>query len=74
MCLNLQNVTAFQRIKSVINLRGHGEPRQIVRCINPKEVRTLFIDTVSFSPLKMRGYFLNLMCLYLFLLKELFFI
>lgn len=51
LCLNLQNIAIFQHFKNLIDIRRQGEPRHIMRCINPKEVRTLFIDTV-FSPLK----------------------
>ncbi|KAM7085923.1 protein MFI isoform 5-T8 [Molossus nigricans] len=31
------NVTVFQHFKNLINIRRQGEPRQIVRYINPKE-------------------------------------
>ncbi|XP_072810146.1 protein MFI-like isoform X2 [Vicugna pacos] len=33
------NVAVFQHLKSLINIRRQGEPRQIVRYINPKEVK-----------------------------------
>nr|KAF6464180.1 hypothetical protein HJG63_001659 [Rousettus aegyptiacus] len=33
------NVAIFQHFKSLINIRRQGEPRQIVRYINPKEVK-----------------------------------
>ncbi|XP_045338658.1 protein MFI isoform X2 [Leopardus geoffroyi] len=33
------NVTVFQHFKRLIDLRRRGEPRQIVRYINPKEVK-----------------------------------
>ncbi|XP_053780193.1 protein MFI isoform X2 [Desmodus rotundus] len=35
------NVTVFQHFKSLINIRRQGEPRQIVRYINPKEAELL---------------------------------
>ncbi|XP_072809994.1 protein MFI isoform X2 [Vicugna pacos] len=35
--LGLPNVAVFQHLKSLINIRRQGEPRQIVRYINPKE-------------------------------------
>ncbi|XP_029770646.1 uncharacterized protein C11orf65 homolog isoform X2 [Suricata suricatta] len=35
------NVTIFQHFKSLIVLRGRGEPRQIMRYINPKEAELL---------------------------------
>nr|XP_006217425.1 uncharacterized protein C11orf65 homolog [Vicugna pacos] len=34
------NVAVFQHLKSLINIRRQGEPRQIVRYINPKEFWT----------------------------------
>ncbi|XP_047373169.1 protein MFI isoform X1 [Sciurus carolinensis] len=35
------NVAVFQHFKSLINLRRQGEPRQIVKYINPKEAELL---------------------------------
>ncbi|XP_072810000.1 protein MFI isoform X8 [Vicugna pacos] len=35
------NVAVFQHLKSLINIRRQGEPRQIVRYINPKEAELL---------------------------------
>ncbi|XP_037014756.2 protein MFI [Artibeus jamaicensis] len=35
------NITVFQHFKSLINIRRQGEPRQIVRYINPKEAELL---------------------------------
>ncbi|XP_072809998.1 protein MFI isoform X7 [Vicugna pacos] len=39
--LGLPNVAVFQHLKSLINIRRQGEPRQIVRYINPKEAELL---------------------------------
>lgn len=36
------NVAVFQHFKSLIDLRRQGEPRQIVKYINPKEFWTPF--------------------------------
>ncbi|KAL1781477.1 hypothetical protein HispidOSU_003851 [Sigmodon hispidus] len=38
---NFLNVAVFQHFKSLIDLRRQGEPRQIVRYINPKEAELL---------------------------------
>uniref|UniRef100_A0A8C6QCM3 RIKEN cDNA 4930550C14 gene n=2 Tax=Nannospalax galili TaxID=1026970 RepID=A0A8C6QCM3_NANGA len=38
---NFLNVAVFQHFKSLIDLRRQGEPRQILRLINPKEAELL---------------------------------
>ncbi|ERE75876.1 hypothetical protein H671_4g12305, partial [Cricetulus griseus] len=38
---NFLNVAVFQHFKSLIDLRRQGEPRQIVKFINPKEAELL---------------------------------
>ncbi|XP_052586020.1 protein MFI [Peromyscus californicus insignis] len=38
---NFLNVAVFQHFKSLIDLRRQGEPRQIVRFLNPKEAELL---------------------------------
>ncbi|XP_055278955.1 protein MFI isoform X1 [Moschus berezovskii] len=38
---NIRNVAVFQHFKRLINIRRKGEPRQIVRYINPKEAELL---------------------------------
>ncbi|XP_008154313.1 protein MFI isoform X1 [Eptesicus fuscus] len=35
------NITIFKYFKSLINIRRQGEPRQIIRCINPREAELL---------------------------------
>ncbi|XP_012514582.1 PREDICTED: uncharacterized protein C11orf65 homolog [Propithecus coquereli] len=40
MCFS-ENVTVYQRLKSLIDLRRQGEPRQIMKYINPKEAELL---------------------------------
>uniref|UniRef100_A0A452EVR6 Chromosome 11 open reading frame 65 n=1 Tax=Capra hircus TaxID=9925 RepID=A0A452EVR6_CAPHI len=39
--IRLGNVAVFQHFKRLINIRRQGEPRQIVRYINPKEAELL---------------------------------
>ncbi|XP_069325075.1 protein MFI [Eulemur rufifrons] len=38
---NFLNVTVYQHLKSMIDLRRQGEPRQIMKFINPKEAELL---------------------------------
>ncbi|XP_054988344.1 protein MFI [Sorex araneus] len=43
--INYLNVSVFQQVKSLINFRRQGEPRQIVKYINPIEAE--FLDSAA---------------------------